>query len=711
MTLKKMTLTVILIFCSIGHAITWVSLDGPKELLIRQLMHAGNYLFGSYTDRAASGMYFTRLFRFNLTTNTWEEVKGPDSLNRFSIAGAYGDRLYLSDISTAYSDDFGGSWKYINNINFSSDIVDVNNVLYVATSTGLYRSSDGGNIWSPSSDNRIRLNSLTYLNDRFISLSSKGVLISRDTGVIWDTVKSGISFNASGNMTFGGNNALAAAFGRVYAIINGCIFYSIDSGYTWKNTELVNASGIIDLYRVKTVDSTAYALVDGILFYNPCAWIPIPASGLGRMSVFNYPINIYCFETVGSNLYTATQNSVYALVDGKKPAIECSKGFSMLRPLARCWKVNDLIFVSGDGGCATTNNQGSEWQSDSLWLDSTSTDFSYSKFFQSGSTVFLKTAHGISRYNNGRWIRSPVFKNYIVYDACALDSLLFVVSSTLLPTFYCTIWRSLDHGDSWTILDSNFSFGTRSSPTIMTDEQNHLWLFDNYRTAFHSEDSGTHWNKFNTGLPKLPSASATRTVLGFPTYNGSDYLICTDSIYKFNIFDSSWTTFMRGLNYIAVRDFVVSDSLMVVLMQNSLYGLPLGAESWYPIGIDSTPLLSNSYIQDIFLSNGKLLAATTKSGLLQLDLSPQMVHNKQSLVMSPHNWNINVINHEYLKVALDEVGSIIKIFDMRGRILFYISLDNTREKLINLSTFRPGVYASEISTNSHVVRKYFILNK
>jgi hypothetical protein len=217
MSLLRAVVSVVLVCIATGNTASWEKIGGPSGGSLRQITHVGSYLFGAYSDLTYQTGVFQRLFRCDLNDGVWVEIERPDSLALFSLAATYGSRIYLSYLSTAFSDDYGVSWKYLPGVAFKSNILNVHDTLYVGTAAGLYRSADMGTSWEHTSADRTPLYSLTYSNGAFLSLSSKGVLISKDIGQTWETIKSGIPFNSSGNVSFFHRKAIVAAGEVIYA--------------------------------------------------------------------------------------------------------------------------------------------------------------------------------------------------------------------------------------------------------------------------------------------------------------------------------------------------------------------------------------------------------------------------------------------------------------------------------------------------------------
>jgi hypothetical protein len=228
-----------------------------------------------------------------------------------------------------------------------------------------------------------------------------------------------------------------------------------------------------------------------------------------------------------------------------------------------------------------------------------------------------------------------------------------------------------------------------------------LWLWGGLSTAFISDDLGQHWREWNAGLPG--TSGSDRTVLGFPDFGGSQLLICSDGIYKFNTIDSTWSTFNRGLSSSVVGDFVVSDSLLIIESQSGLYSLSKGVSTWNPLPGDNGELLKNSWITDIYFSHDTLLATNDKLGVIQLDMVDHSTHIKKSSQNSQAD-NIN-FSKNYLVIPAKWESYLIKLYDLKGVNLISKRVGAGVCGRLDISKYHAGSYVLEISDGNRVVHR------
>ncbi len=164
--------------------------------------------------------------------------------------------------------------------------------LFAGTESGVFRSTDGGNLWQGVASTRgdfitcLQI-SLTYRQDRtiFAGTDTRGVLRSQDNGITWEPV--GLAFLGAEPRI----NALAIspsyrADGTLYAAVNGRGLYrTTNKGLTWLHVPIPSASATLNLQAIAlspNYNSDGVIFVggsDGMLYKSTNkggSWTPLP---------------------------------------------------------------------------------------------------------------------------------------------------------------------------------------------------------------------------------------------------------------------------------------------------------------------------------------------------------------------------------------------------------------------------------------------------
>jgi photosystem II stability/assembly factor-like uncharacterized protein len=138
----------------------------------------------------------------------------------------------LDGIGVAKSTDEGISWTLINSGITSQRVFSINGkpggILLAGTQSGIFRSTDNGNLWSPGGSgptNFIRSLFTTPSGD-FYAGSGSGVFISTNDGVSWNSRNNGLANTSVGSLVRNGN-------GDLFAGTDGFVFRSTDNGGNW----------------------------------------------------------------------------------------------------------------------------------------------------------------------------------------------------------------------------------------------------------------------------------------------------------------------------------------------------------------------------------------------------------------------------------------------------------------------------------------------
>jgi len=236
----------------------------------------------------------------NISSDNWTDL-GPGNIGgrtrAMYIHPQDTDIIFIGSVGGGIwkSSDGGNSWSAVNdfmgNITITSIVADprttanvATTVLYASTGEGFYngdslrgygifKSTDGGTTWSQltSTDPTTTDPDWYYTNRLAINVSGviiavtrdNGVFTSKDDGASWTKSAPGPDYySMMEDVKFDPNDNTKAIVGSV----NGNCYYTTDSGITWNNTNIVDASSSWITGRVEiaygTASNVVYASVD-----------------------------------------------------------------------------------------------------------------------------------------------------------------------------------------------------------------------------------------------------------------------------------------------------------------------------------------------------------------------------------------------------------------------------------------------------------------
>ncbi len=464
-----------------------------------------------------------------------------------------------------YSSDFGDTWNttslsFGNNTEqlYDMTIVETDpDTMYLSGEDGFYRSVDGGTNWNLILTGRVRSYALDPANSQHVYLvkhsNRNEVIISYDGGLTWpdSTTVSGngnsaprlcTSPNLPSVVYFASNNGIwkstdfaqnftnqgntpasLMTFGVSDTDHNLCIFGSLDQfistdgGQNWTLFgPWVNATAPNYLHAdgrvVRSWNGTLFLGTDGYLGRstdNGNTWNQVNNSGTGVRE----------FYRIGTS-----ETRTDMVVGGSQ-----DNGTSILYDST--W----YEWFGGDGMDCHIN-----WTMPEIWYG----NWQYGGMRRTND--FGSSIQGIKpNTGNGDWVTPTV-----------LDRLN---ESTLFAGFD-TLFKSTNHGDSWTALE-DFSFlGNLKLLAIAPSDSNYLYTARNSR-MFASNDNGLNWTEITTGLP---SQSITRIAVHprdplrvVTTHSGFN---SSNKVFESLDGGSTWTNISSGLPNLPVQAAAWQDS-------------------------------------------------------------------------------------------------------------------------------------------------------
>ncbi|OFX72036.1 MAG: hypothetical protein A2W96_03020, partial [Bacteroidetes bacterium GWD2_40_43] len=514
------------LFRSGDHGLTWVEIAtgySGTENYINHLAVSDTTLFAAGTTAG--------LIRSTNYGNTWEVTNtGLDDTFLYSLAAnnsvimaGTGDNL----MGVYRSTDNGDTWQQVlNNMQYYLDgsyydgyapvitSLTFNGAdVYAGTSesNGIWKTSDYGNTWvltGIEATGFATVNALFALNGEVYagSQGGGGVIKSTNDGTSWTYVNDGIdihktisSFKALGSSIFVGTS------GGIYRTQNG--------GSTWVSSH----------HGISAQKSTNPSLckIDSYVFYGSnssgifrtsdegTSWTMVnsglPIDDWDLNSLYSTPNTLSAFNSISKDLgdnWSPSTSAGSAGYMNSQPWIEHN---SMLF----CVKQMDAV------GVYKSLDNGINWEPANNGIADPITSYLYS-IHSYNSRLYLLSSSGVYVSNNdgATWVLGnfPGFTFWTLNaNFYATDSVLFIGLSG--SGGYRGIYRSIDNGANWTVVESNFS-----TKKIIANN-NKIYVggtvkveitpgnFVEVNKIYFSDDWGTNWSDI-TGALQNPTLLA-----------------------------------------------------------------------------------------------------------------------------------------------------------------------------------------------------------
>ncbi len=415
--------------------------------------------------------------------------------------------------------------------------------LFVATGSGVFRSSDNGATWLPSNSGLQYPLSFTYLpftslciaanGNTIFAADSYGIFESIDNGDRWVRVDSSLISVMS----------LRIAGSNIFAITNSGLFRSADSGSHWQNA----SSGL-------------------------------PSS------------NISCFETDGSFLYAGTGNGVFRSSDNGTSWTPANSGIANLFIGAISMSAGNIwvdalnnstfsysVFCSTDGGMSwNPANSGLSTNAPAVFTSSGTTDFS-----ALDDSIFISSNGNGWTYTGGTLPTTRIL------------SFLSASGDLFAGTEYSGLFQSADLGVTWNAINHGI---TNTQIPSLCSFGNALFVGTNELGIQKTTDSGTTWTVMDSGLKYNYTY---QSMLG----DGTELFAGTDGTGAFRSTDTgeSWTLaggFSGGLFGQAINQFIAKNGTLFAALEGGISRSTDNGANWSSV-TDANPVLSTIFVKSL----------------------------------------------------------------------------------------------------------------
>ncbi|RLD52017.1 MAG: hypothetical protein DRI94_04395 [Bacteroidetes bacterium] len=521
-----------------------------------------------------------------------------------------------------------------------------NNILYAATSAGLYKSIDAGQNWS-------LINASEFIDIEFHPANSQIIYgSSRSNGFIDKTTDGGSTWNSVFSNSSAKRIELTvspAAPDVVYALASNAsnglkgIYKSTDSGdsftliyddkpiLNWSEdgTGTNNGQGWYDLsFAVDPTNAdvlycggvNTWKSVDGGLTWN----ISNHWYGGGGVQAVHADKHYFSFRPGSSDFYECNDGGVYLSADGNSWT-DLSDGLIISQMYGLSVSRNSPnISLSG------LQDNGTKMIEDGIWIDAHGgdgmkclVDFNddniqygsgpYGDIYRTTNLwgVSINIADNISGGPSGSWVTPYVFDPN---------------NSNTLFVGYSTLWKTINQGQNFQNIGS---FGSSLHSIAVSNLNPEVLYVAKYSSIYKTTNNGYQWTEITNNLPLSNSSikdieikkDDDNTVwVALSGYN-------SDCVYMTADGGNTWTDISQGLPDIPVNTLVQNDleSTIVQLYTGTDFGTYIknGNDDWVLFGaglpkVDVTEL--DIYYDRVVPENSRLRASSYGRGMWEVPL-------------------------------------------------------------------------------------------
>jgi len=464
----------------------------------------GALVFGMAVDPANPQVIYAAIFRSGNVSKstdggaTWTDLGVSLGLARAVVVDSAGT-VFLASFSTLMKSTTGGtSWTVSSGIigTIYAIAIDpaVRTTVYVGTSSGVYKSTDGGTLFSPVKTGL----TTTVVRSLAIHPTSTSTLYAGTSKGVFTSTNGGDSWTAAGIETAGLSVAGLAvtAPGTVFAAAGAKLFRSIDSGASW----MALANGLPSSTTYATLATTSAAVyvghsggaaksVDG-----GDSWQAIN-SGLSHTEVWSLAFD----PNNPSRLVAGTNGQIYA-------TSSLPGGWQLGTPSTQgtVWGINfvpsvpNLAYAAGFcSGVWESSDGGDTWTQHNAGLSVLCAEALVVDPIQP-TTVYASTNDGIFKSVNGADSWTEISTAAMAWTP-AKDYQALAIDPATPSTLYAAggvpggLFKTIDGGQTWSPMGSLPSNGEVGAYAVVVDPSSPSTVYIAAGGVYKSPNGGDTW--------------------------------------------------------------------------------------------------------------------------------------------------------------------------------------------------------------------------
>lgn len=612
-----------------------------------------------------------------------------------------GAGLYVATESGVSRSTDGGltwSWSQLQLGASALNIAEIDGKLFVGTRYGLFISSNYGLEWSKAivGDSLNWAFDVAKVSGRLLAATMKGVYSSTDGGASWGEKLFDLTMSTYCQLTSIGDKALITSR-------NDGNFYSDDGGNSW-----TRVADSLPFSSVAEFEGKMYGLTYNGIYVSTNA-------GLSFSMLDTLQDGNYTGIAANSNKIITCNSSgvrVYDILDGSRYWTKIDN--------EKIWKVGisgGVFYAGAERDLYQSTDQGKTWRCAKPGISSRFTNV----LCQNGGSTLLGNDLGVYRSDNdGRaWSKeNPNMPSNVVYRLAAFGDRIVATIGEATDSVIVTE----DGGKTWKTGMEIFANGNEQSINCLAIDDKNIYL-GGERSLIISTDGGQTWNsspqlqgyEFYSIAVKGDSvwAKGLAADVFLSTDRGSSWtpqvgklpfaksyeiesapdkvaFLTRDTLYVYRDGDADWIK--KPLPARAIYKFdMKGDTIFVSSYEGPLLSIDNG-NSWFEVGrgyFDNTIndlAISDKYVY-IANSNGVFRAKISDFDITGAE-EPATSHEEISVYPNPAE--------DILNLSIETGNALdsrpIRIYDLLGNIALELPTENAQARRINISGLKPGFY-------------------
>jgi len=480
-----------------------------------------------------------------------------------------------------------------------------NSTVLVATETKLYRSTNSGTSWVPSSNtfNLLYPDVLaTDTNWNIFLADGQDILKSTDDGVNWTSIGSSLSGNSFSGITINTHDII---FTGTYG---GGVYRSADHGATWQQVKngLPTEPGVGDLYPIDALASapngSVFALTSGGVARSTNdgdSWEVVGGSAV--------PATIWNLAASGSGkLFLSTLSGLLTSNDNGNSwtSLVNKNGLNTIYSLHVTTDGGQIILLSARQGLWMSVDDGATWKQTRASYPG---DQDLTVYMDSNAAhIFDGTNNSGVSYSSdkgGSWAsRNGGLVKTEIHSMAAAGGGKFIVQAKD-EIHGNAIYKTSDAGDTWDTLITGYNF------TSVAASDDTIFAASNGAGLYKSSDGGATWQKDNT-LPGIYKENLNVVIV---TGEGVAYIGADNgALYRANN-KGAWTIKSSGLPTSPIKLLTANNpgDIFTVNADGGVFRTTNNGTAWSPLAT------APSGIAAIAADSAGTIYAGTGSGLFR----------------------------------------------------------------------------------------------
>jgi PKD repeat protein len=522
-----------------------------------------------------------------------------------------------------------------------------NNTVFVASSLGLYKSSDAGNNWVRLRTGRWRDLELKPGDPQTIYLSNTTFSMSTDGGSTWTTTNTGLPRSSDINRAeiavspddpnvvyFLAGDAFYSSFYGLYRSTNSGTSFTLQanspnvfaydatgadttSGQSWYDMALCVAPD--DANEVYVGGINVWSSTDGgVTFDLKSHWYYPPGVAYTHA-------DIHVLEKFGNRLYCGSDGGIFKSTDDGTTFADLSDGLSITqfyRIAGTELLPNKLAGGTQDNGCNLISNNSALHTNGGDGMEVLMSPFD-------SNLVITSSQYGnFSLSTDGGYSSIPIFTGPRGTGNWITPMVMHPADDGFLLAGYDQVYMSFNRGITEQPL-SNFSAGQGNIRNLALAPSAPITHFyaSTSTVMYRTTDSGTNWVDVSAGLPNNSISSITvhptNPLKIWVTFSGISPM---DKVYTSDDGGDTWVNITKNLPNIPVNCMIYqnnSDDGIYIGTDVGVYYTDTMLYNWQPF-MNGLP---NVIVRDfeIHYGTGKIRAGTYGRGIWEADLKAPLI--------------------------------------------------------------------------------------